>query len=78
MGFSKPNIKKMEAKRDVEGLTKALKNKNQDVREEALRRNAKAGYCNSEGGPASSGRIVSKPANDRYRKNYDKIDWSKK
>ena len=51
---------------------------NQDVREEALRRNAKAGYCNSEGGPVSSGRIVSKPANDRYRKNYDKIDWSKK
>jgi len=32
MGLFGPNIKKMEAKRDVEGLVKALKTKNEDVR----------------------------------------------
>lgn len=46
---------------------------NQDVREEALRRNAKAGYCNSDGSPVSSGRIIMKPATAQYRKNYRRI-----
>ena len=46
---------------------------NQDVREEALRRNEKAGYCNRDGSPVSSGRIIMKPANAQYRKNYRKI-----
>ncbi len=45
---------------------------NQDVREEALRRNVRAGYCNSEGGPVSSGKIITKPANNKYRENYIK------
>lgn len=44
-----------------------------NVREEVNRRAAKAGYCNSDGGPASSGKIRSMPANDKYRKNYVKI-----
>lgn len=44
-----------------------------NVREEVLKRNAKAGYCNSDGSPISSDRIVSMPANDRYRENYDRI-----
>jgi len=44
-----------------------------DLREEINRRTCKAGYTNSEGGSASSGRIVSMPANDKYRENYVKI-----
>lgn len=43
------------------------------VKEEVLRRNIKAGYCNSEGGPVSSGKIKSMPANDKYRENYVRI-----
>ena len=42
-----------------------------NVRKEVLRRNAKAGYCNRASG------IRSMPATDKYRENYDKIDWSK-
>ncbi len=44
-----------------------------NVREEVLRRNAKAGYTNSEGGPPVTGNIRSMPANDEYRENYVKI-----
>jgi HEAT repeat protein len=35
MGFFKPNIEKMKAKRDVKGIIKALKDKNEDMRFEA-------------------------------------------
>ena len=45
---------------------------NQDVREEALRRNAKAGYCNSDGSPVRD-RIIIKPSTEQYRKNYKVI-----
>lgn len=44
-----------------------------NVREEVLRRNAKAGYCTRNGEPASSGRIIIKPSTEQYRKNYVKI-----
>jgi len=44
-----------------------------DLREEVNRRTYKAGYTNREGGPAKSGRIISMPANDKYRENYVKI-----
>ena len=44
-----------------------------NVREEAVRRGYKAGICNSEGGPMSSGKIIIHPPNDRYRKNYRRI-----
>ncbi len=40
------------------------------VREEAVRRGCKAGICNSEGGPVRSGKIISMPSNEQYRKNY--------
>ena len=43
-----------------------------NVREEVIRRGVKAGNCNSEGGPVSSGKIIIHPPNDRYRKNYVK------
>ena len=46
---------------------------NQDVREEALRRNVKAGYCNSDSSRISSDRIIIKPATEQYRKNYRRI-----
>ena len=55
-----------------DGETVAWNESEANVREEVLRRNAKAGYCNSEGGPVSSGRIIIHPPNDRYRKNYVK------
>ena len=46
-----------------------------NVREEAIRRSHKAGHCNSEGGPVSSGkRDVPRPCNmKKYRENYEKI-----
>ncbi|GAF81841.1 unnamed protein product, partial [marine sediment metagenome] len=44
-----------------------------NVREEVNKRTCKAGYTNREGGPPASGRIISKPANDKYRKNYRRI-----
>ncbi len=44
-----------------------------NVKEEVIRRGAKAGRCNSEGGPISSGRIIMKPATKQYRKNYKRI-----
>ena len=44
-----------------------------NVREEAIRRGYKAGTCNKEGGPLKSGKIVSMPANEQYRKNYRRI-----
>lgn len=46
-----------------------------NVREEAIRRGAKAGICNSEGGPVVSGNITSKPASRKFEENYDKIKW---
>ena len=48
------------------------------VREEVNRRTCKAGYTNREGGPATTGNIIIMPPNDKYRENYDKIDWSGK
>ena len=33
---------------------------NQDVRDEALRRNVKAGYCNSDGSPIGATKIMSR------------------
>jgi hypothetical protein len=44
-----------------------------NVREEVLRRNAKVGYCNRDGSQISAGKIIMKPANAQYRKNYRKI-----
>lgn len=45
----------------------------ENVREEVIRRGVKAGTCNSEGGPVSSGKIRSMPATKKYRENYVKI-----
>lgn len=36
MGFFKPNVKKMQAENDVEGLIKTLSHKDENVRHEAL------------------------------------------
>ena len=56
-----------------DGETVAWNESESNVREEVLRRNARAGYCNSEGGPPATGRIIMKPANAQYRKNYRMI-----
>ncbi len=58
-----------------DGETVAWNESEANVREEVNRRTCKAGYTNSEGGPVSSGKIRSMPANDEYRKNYDRINW---
>ena len=55
------------------GEVVAWNEKEENVKDEVLRRNAKAGYCNSDGSPVNPKRIVSKPANDRDRKNYKRI-----
>lgn len=46
-----------------------------NVREEAIRRGAKAGRCNSHGGPVSAGKgDVPRPVNKaRYDENYQRI-----
>lgn len=44
-----------------------------NVREEVNRRTCKAGYTNSEGGPPATGKIISMPANKKYRENYRRI-----
>ena len=43
------------------------------VREEALRRNAKAGYCTRNGEPPDRTKIMIAPPTQRYRKNYVRI-----
>lgn len=46
-----------------------------NVREEVLKRNAKAGYCNSDGSPAGAGKGDRyRPVNKKkYDKSYDRI-----
>jgi len=44
-----------------------------NVREEVLRRNAKAGYCTRNGEPNCRTKIMAQPANAQYRKNYRRI-----
>jgi len=47
--------------------------KDEPDKDEINRRTWKAGYTNREGGPPTTGRIISKPANAQYRKNYRRI-----
>lgn len=61
------------AKGKADGEVVAWNESEANVREEVNRRACKAGYCNSDGGPVSSGRIISKPSNKKYRENYVKI-----
>lgn len=56
-----------------DGEAVAWNESEENVREEVLRRNAKAGYCTRNGEPTISGKIIMKPANEQYRKNYRKI-----
>ena len=44
-----------------------------NVREEVLRRGAKAGYCTRNGEPIRATKIMAQPANKQYRKNYKRI-----
>lgn len=55
------------------GEVVAWNEKEDNVRDEVNRRAHKAGYTNREGGPPATGRIISKPANDKYRENYVRI-----
>ncbi|KKK76802.1 hypothetical protein LCGC14_2859980 [marine sediment metagenome] len=70
--------KVLEMAKGNDGEIVAWNENKSNVREEVLRRNAKAGYSTRNGEPTSSGRIRSMPANDEYRQNYDEIDWSRK
>ena len=49
-------LKRAEGFQSGEGISAFESEAN--VREEAIRRSHKAGHCNSEGGPVSSGRIM--------------------
>lgn len=55
------------------GETVAWNESEANVREEVNRRTCKAGYTNREGGPPATGRIIMKPANEQYRKEYRRI-----
>ena len=48
------------------------------LRDEVNSRTSKAGYTTRYGEPPCRSKIMIMPANDKYRENYDKIDWSKK
>ena len=47
------------------------------LREELNQRTYKAGYTNKEGGPRNRTKIMAAPPNEQYRKNYDRINWSR-
>lgn len=49
-----------------------------DLIDESNRRSARAGYCSRSGEPLKRCKIMIMPPNEKYRENYDKIDWSKK
>ena len=61
------------AKGDSGGEVIAFNENAGNVREEAVRRGSKAGYCTKYGEPVDSGRIISKPATRKYRENYVRI-----
>lgn len=44
-----------------------------EVREEMLRRNAKAGYCNKDGSPLGAGKSFRAVNKRQYDENYDRI-----
>lgn len=47
-----------------------------DLRDEVLRRNAKAGYTTRLGEPPYRTKIMAQPPTEKYRRNYDKINWN--
>jgi hypothetical protein len=49
-----------------------------DLRDEVNRRTARAGYTTRAGECPYRTKIMAQPPNEQYRKNYDKIDWSRK
>lgn len=48
-----------------------------DLRDEVNRRTAKAGYTTRLGEPPYRTKIMAAPPNEQYRKNYDRINWSR-
>ena len=61
------------AKGKADGEIVAWNENPENVREEALRRSAKAGYTTRTGEPPGRTKIMSMPANDKYRKEYKRI-----
>jgi len=59
--------------KDNDGEIVSFRESEKTLRDEVNRRTCKAGYTNREGGPSATGRIISMPANDKYRKNYRRI-----
>ena len=49
-----------------------------DLKDEVNRRTAKAGYTTRFGESPHKTKIMAQPPNEQYRKNYDRIDWSRK
>jgi hypothetical protein len=48
-----------------------------DLKDEVNRRTAKAGYTTRLGEPPYRTKIMAQPPNEQYRKNYDRINWSR-
>lgn len=44
-----------------------------DLKDEALRRNSRAGYCTRLGEPPHRTKIMAAPPTEQYRKNYARI-----
>jgi len=64
--------------KDNDGEIVSFKVNEKDLKDEVLRRNARAGYTTRLGESPYRTKIMCMPPNERYEKNYDKIDWSKK
>jgi hypothetical protein len=48
-----------------------------DLIDESNRRAARAGYCSRSGEPLKRTKIMNAVPTEQYRKNYDRIDWSR-
>jgi len=63
------------AKGESDGEIVAWNENPKTVQDEVNRRTHKAGYTDRDGQRKDPPKIRSMPANDKYRKSYDKIKW---
>jgi len=49
-----------------------------DLKDEVNRRTSRAGYTTRAGESPYRTKVMAAPPNEQYRKNYDRIDWSRK
>jgi hypothetical protein len=66
-------VRKNHGNNGLVGEVVPLTHNSKDIREEAIRRGAKAGHCTSNGEPPYRTKIMAAAPNDAYRRNYQKI-----